>query len=119
MKEADDLALSVRMANAIAKEAGRRVDYFHIAGPRPNRSDEDNFFKPLKNLRVGNARVYLGLIHEADGVEGLQMRTAHARNYLKDFGIASTCGFGRRPGEEMENSLRIHREEVDAFTRSR
>jgi hypothetical protein len=119
MKEAKDMTLSVRMANAIAKEAGRRVDYFHIAGPRPNRSDEDGFFKPLRNLRVGNARVYLGLVHEADGVEGLQLRAAHARNYLKDFGIASTCGFGRRPGEEMENSLRTHREDVDSFTRSR
>ena len=65
MKEAEDMALSVRMANAIAKEAGRRIDYFHIAGPRPNRSDEDAFFKPLKNLKIGDARVYLGLIHKA------------------------------------------------------
>lgn len=118
MKEASDMALSVRMANAIAKETSRRIDYFHIAGPRPNRSDEDAFFKPLKNLKVGTARVYLGLIHDADGVEGMQLRASHARKHLKGFGIASTCGFGRRPGEEMETSLRTHREDVDAFLKS-
>jgi len=118
MKEANDLALSVRMANTIAKEARGRAGYFHIAGPRPNRSDEDQFFRPLRDLRVGDARVYLGLIHEVDGVEGMQMRTSHARKYLKDFGIASTCGFGRHPGEEMEASLQTHRSDVEAFVRS-
>ena len=106
------------MANTIAKEARGRADYFHIAGPRVNRSDEDRFFRPLQDLRVGDARVYLGLIHELDGVEGLQMRTTHARKYLKDFGIASTCGFGRHSGEEMEASLRTHRADVEAFVKS-
>ncbi|HTW86741.1 MAG TPA: hypothetical protein VMD75_01935 [Candidatus Binataceae bacterium] len=115
MKEATDMALSVKMANAIAKEAGRRVDYFQMAGPRPNRSEEAEFYQPLQNLDIGEARVFLGLIHDLDGADGLRMRVKRARSYLPDFGISAACGFGRRPGEEMEATIKTHRDDVDAF----
>lgn len=115
MKEQIDMAQDVRMCNAIVEEAGRRVDYFQFAGPRPNRSEEDDFYRPLSDLRIGDAKVYLGLVHDVDGTRGLRIRVATAKKYLDDFGISACCGFGRRPGEEMEKTLGTHRADVDCF----
>ncbi len=109
------MAQDVRMCNAIIEHAGRRVDYFQFAGPRPNRSEEDDFYRPLHDLRVGDARVYLGLVHDVDGTRGLRRRVATAKKYLEHFGISACCGFGRRPGEEMEKTLGTHRADVYCF----
>jgi hypothetical protein len=55
-------------------------------------------------------RLFLGLVHDADGVEGTRRRIAVAAKYAGDFGIAAECGFGRRPPETIPNLLRVHAE---------
>ncbi|MGH7906307.1 MAG: hypothetical protein ACREP6_06735 [Candidatus Binataceae bacterium] len=105
--EPKDLALSVRFANAAVAESGRRVDFVHLTVPI-NRSDDD-YFKPLTNLKLGDAKAYLGLIN-TDGVEGAKKRLAAARKYLSGFGVAAECGFGRENPERVPEILRIHRE---------
>ena len=52
MYEARDMGLVVRMANYAAANSGRKVDWFHLAGPRHLRSEDANFFRPLADLRV-------------------------------------------------------------------
>jgi hypothetical protein len=109
MFEPRDMALLVRMANHATQESGRKVDWFHLAGPRYLRSEEERFFSPLGDLRVGDARVFLGIVLPIDGVSGLKRRSSTASLFLGDFGIAMYCGFGRQPGQNgMETMLEHH-----------
>ncbi|MGH7962881.1 MAG: hypothetical protein ACRERD_13800 [Candidatus Binatia bacterium] len=108
MKEPQDLSLCVRMANAAVAESGRQVDWVHIPVPR-NRAD-DAYFAPLQDLAIGDAKLYVGLIHHTDGVEGALRRLAAARKYASGFGVATECGFGRRAKDTLPELLRIHRE---------
>jgi hypothetical protein len=108
MKEPENLALCVRMANAAAEESGRQVDFLHMPVPRDRR--DDAYFAPLRDLDIADARVFLGLVHATDGVEGTRRRVATAKRHLADFGIATECGFGRRPPATVPELLEIHRE---------
>ena len=109
--EPEDLALSVQMANLALANSGRRVDWIHM--PIPIGRSDDKYFAPLRDLKTGNAKVFLGLIHLLDGVEGSVRRARVARRYLDDFGIATECGLGRRQPETLIEVLRIHREVAD------
>lgn len=115
MREADDMELIVRMANTAVESTPRKVDYIHLAGPRPLRSDDDAFFAPLEKLEPGDAKIYLGLAMPHDGAAGLKVRMATAKRHLSDFGVANYCGFGRQPRESGQETLRRHRELVDAY----
>ena len=115
MYEARDMALLVRMANEASAHSARNVDFIHMAGPRTTRSDDDSFFEPLRDLDVGDTRVFLGLAMPIDGEDGLRIRTQTARRHLADFGIANYCGFARQPGVSPESTMRDHRALVDVF----
>lgn len=106
--EPADLRLLVRMANAARQAVARPIDYYHMPVPR-NRADAP-YFAPLQDLDIGEAKLYLGLLHHTDGVEGALRRVRTARQNLASFGIATECGFGRRPPETIPELLRIHRE---------
>jgi hypothetical protein len=106
MVEPTDLSLSVQMANLGCAEAGRKVDYVHMAVPR-DRSDDD-YFRPLGQLDIGTAIAYLGLVHHTDGEEGTRRRITAAKKFLADFGIATECGFGRRPADQIPELMDIH-----------
>jgi hypothetical protein len=41
-------------------------------------------------------------------VGGTRRRLATAEKYVKNFAIATECGFGRRPPETIPELLRIH-----------
>jgi len=114
MREADDMMLSVRMANAAIETSGRVVDYVHLAGPRSLRTDDLDFYRPLQELRPGDAKIYLGLLLPEDGEIGLTRRVAAARRYLPEFGIAGYCGFGRQPGLDPKTTLHNHRDAANA-----
>jgi len=109
--EPKDLSVAVRMLNEAAARAQRPLDFAHLPVPI-NRSD-DAYFAPLKDLRVSDARIFLGLIHYDDGVAGTRARIAAAKRHLADFGVATECGFGRRRPETLPALLRIHREVAD------
>lgn len=107
MTAMDDLGLCVRLSNEAVRRAPRRVDFVHM--PVVKHPDGD-FFAPLRDLDIGDTKVYLGLIHHTDGGEGFRERAALARAHLDDFGIASVCGYGRIEPEELPEVLRVHRE---------
>ncbi len=108
MVEPKHLGLCVRMANAAVARSGRRVDWVHMPVPR-DRTD-DAYFAPLAGLATGGTRVYLGLVHHSDGLAGARARIATARRHLSGFGIATECGFGRRPPAQVPELLNLHRE---------
>jgi hypothetical protein len=115
MYEARDMAVLVRMANFAVANSGRPVDWLHIAGPKYLRSEDESFFRPLSELRYGDARVFLGIVLPVDGVAGLKRRHATASKYLRDFGVALYCGFGRQPGVDGRETMREHRQAVHSL----
>jgi hypothetical protein len=108
-----DLSVCVGMAAAIVGAASRSVNYVHMPVPR-DRSDAA-YVAPLANLRLPSAtRLYLGLVHYTDGVEGTRKRIAAAGAIYPDFGIATECGMGRRVGQDIPALLRIHADVLEA-----
>ena len=118
MYEARDIGLSVRMANYAVANSGRTVDWVHMAGPRYLRSEDRSFFRPLVDLEVGETRVFLGIVLPVDGLTGLKRRHATASRYLKGFGVAMYCGFGRQPGTDHMETMREHARVVRALRES-
>ena len=106
--EPENLAISVRMANLAISRSKRRVDWVHMPVPIGRR--DDAYFAPLKDLQSGDTRIFLGLIHLHDGIEGSLARAKTARRYLPRFGVATECGLGRRPPETLTELLTMHRE---------
>ena len=48
-------------------------------------------------------------MHYTDGVAGARGRIAAAEKYLDDFGIATECGFGRRPShQDVRKLIQLH-----------
>ena len=111
MVEPKDLGRSVEMANIGCREAGRRVDWVHVAVPRDRQ--DDAYFAPLADLDIGGTVPYLGLVHHTDGEAGTRARIAAAKKVLPEFGIATECGFGRRPAAQIPDLLDIHLKVLD------
>jgi hypothetical protein len=105
--EPESLEPLVAVANAVGEDVSRAIKWFHMPVPR-DRSDEA-YFSPLADYQP-NADLYLGLLLLTDGIEGAERRVAAARRFRDDFGIATECGFGRRPPETIESLLQLHRE---------
>jgi hypothetical protein len=108
-KQPEDAAMLVRVANAIGDGVRRQVDWIHM--PVPIERDDDAYFAPLDGLRLADGtRLFLGLVHSQDGVEGTQRRIDTAARHIRGFGVATECGMGRRPREVVPELLRIQRE---------
>ena len=105
--EPGDLAATTGLASALTSALQRSIDYFHVPVPR-NRAD-DAYFEPLSDLAVGEAELYLGLVHYSDGLEGTRKRIDVAQKYRSEFGSACECVFGRRPAEHnIARLLQLH-----------
>ncbi len=104
-----DMGDMVDMANRLIRAITRPIQLIHMPVPR-NRSD-DAYFAPLTRLVLRpETELCLGLVHYTDGLEGTKRRMATAGKYVKNFAIATECGFGRRPPETIPELLRIHAE---------
>ena len=107
--EPTDMTDMVELANRLAASIRRPIDLIHMPVPR-DRSD-DAYFAPLQALELPpRTKLSLGLVHHTDGVAGTRKRLATAERYVRDFSIATECGFGRRRPETIPELLRIHAE---------
>src|SRR5579875_592292 len=106
----NDMSRGVRFANALVSEAQRKVDFVHI--PTLDRI-EDEFYAPLRELQVGGARVYLGMIHNMGDLGRFKKRVQAARKYLPDFGLAAPCGYGRENPAGLPTHLKEHQDAVE------
>ncbi len=105
-----DLGTAVEMLNAGARACRRRVDFAH-APVQFSRGLEDDHYRPLQHLDIGDARMYLGLIDPVDGVDGTVNRVEVARRHLPTFGLGTACGWGRRPlSQSVEDLLQLERD---------
>ena len=109
VKEPPDLGVSVAFANGLCQRVGRQVDWVHMPVPRDR--DDEAYFAPLADIALSpGTKLYLGLVHMTDGLDGAKARLYRAAKFVSDFGIATECGFGRRPPETIEPLLGLHRE---------
>ena len=112
MLQPPSLAVSVEITNAIAAAVRRPIGWVHMPVPRDR--NDDAYFAPLHDLKLHpETKLYLGLVHHTDGVEGTRQRMQTASRYVSDYGIATECGWGRRPKETLPALLRIHAEAAD------
>jgi hypothetical protein len=112
--EPKDLGTSVAFCNRTTQLAHRNVDYVHIPVPRGFKSATQ--YAPLANLDVpASTAVYLGLVHFTDGMDGTKERISLAKRYLKQFGVATECGFGRRDPGTTGSLLDLHRQAAAAL----
>ena len=107
--EPQDTSKLVDVANGLAAALKRSLNWISMPVPR-DRSDEA-YFAPLKHLQLHpETELYLGLVHITDGVEGTRRRIEAAQRVITNFGVATECGFGRRPADTIPELLRIHGE---------
>lgn len=100
------------VANGVSEGVGRPIQWLHLPVPR-DRSDEA-YFAPLRGLRLqSGTELYLGLVHLTDGVAGTEARIAAAQEIVAEFGVATECGFGRRPAETIPALLEVHASVAD------
>ena len=104
-----DLEVCVRFSNEAVKRISRHVDYVHMPVLQ---QPEESFFAPLKDLDIGDTKVFLGMVHHTDGIEDFRRRRDLARKYLPDFGIASVCGYGRVKPDECRDILDLHAQDA-------
>ena len=77
--------------------------------PVPRNRSDAAYYAPLRYLSLHpETEFYLGLVHFTGGVEGTLQRIKAAQQFVSDFGVATECGFGRRPPDTIPELLRIH-----------
>ena len=100
------------VANGVSARARRPIDWIHM--PVPKERDDDAYFAPLADLRLKpGCELYLGLVHMTGGLAGTRRRIAAAEKFVRDFGIATECGFGRRPADTIPDLFRQHLEAAE------
>jgi hypothetical protein len=105
--EPKDTALMVEFANNLFAAIDRPVAWVHM--PVPRGRDDAEYFAPLSDLhRPDGTELYLGLVHMTDGLDGAKRRLSAARGVVDDFGVATECGFGRRPPDTVPALLELH-----------
>ncbi len=107
--EPKDASKMVQLANLIAGVISHPLAYIHM--PVPIDRNDDGFFAPLRDLKLGpKTELILGLVHN-DGVDATKKRIAAAQKSVPTFGIATECGIARKRRPELVKSLiQIHAE---------
>jgi len=107
-----DLDLMVKLVNSLLQALPRRLNYIHM--PIPKHWTEPSHYKKLGDLRLpAETQVYLGLIHDSDGLDGAKRRISSASQHLNRFGAAASCGLGRRQPDDIPRILSLHRDVAD------
>ncbi|MGW0179731.1 hypothetical protein [Nocardia sp. NPDC003345] len=105
--EPADTSKLVAVASGVVHTLTRPLDWVHLPVPRA-RADED-FFGPLAALTLApETDLYLGLVHLSDGFDGARRRIKAAQAFVPRFGIATECGMGRYPAEQVPALLDLH-----------
>ncbi|KAK7992381.1 hypothetical protein PG988_001175 [Apiospora saccharicola] len=116
--EPQDTSLLVDLANALLEQEAiaPRTEWIHLPVPK-DRTDPD-YFAPLARLQLDAPglqppRIFLGLVHANDEA-GTKTRIETAQRSLPfPFGVATECGLGRTPPEEIDSILRICKETTE------
>ena len=97
----------------ILERTPHKVTYFHLPVPKSAMSFLPKYLAPLgelyKILESHGSELSLGLVH-FDDLEGTKERIAEAKKLAPKFSIATECGWGRTPADQVEDIMKISRE---------
>jgi hypothetical protein len=109
-----DIQVHVDAANLLTERIARRIDYIHMP-VLPEHGPED--YAKLANLRLApETKLFLGLIHRADGAAGAKRRIELASTVVDDFGVAHFCGLrdlNQVGAEGLDEVLELHGKVVE------
>jgi methionine synthase II (cobalamin-independent) len=103
--EPADTAIMADIIRGVLSAKARPIDRVHL--PVPIDRDDASYFRDLRGLDFGSTRLYLGLIHHEDGLEGARRRIAAAKQSVPGFGVATECGMGRTLADPVA-LLKLH-----------
>ena len=116
--EPKDLAVVTERGLALLEGSSHPINYFHAPVPVSAMDKLDAYYEPLKQLlpkfREHGTELYLGVVQpERDGTV---KRIEAARKAFGDlpFGVATECGWGRTPSEDIEKIMKISTELSEA-----
>ena len=103
----ENAGLLVEVATSIVQRIGPQhpIEWIHL--PVPKDRLDTAYFNPLKNLGIGDVKLFLGLVHSHDENGTEQRLKAAQAVYPRIFGIATECGMGRTPVEDIESIFTI------------
>jgi len=105
--EPQDSGKLVEVANALAANLDRSLNWIHL--PTPHGAEAD-WYAPLAELKLHEeTELYLGVVHADDGADGARRRIAAARRHVDGFGAATSCGWGRGGSVMVDGLLDLHR----------
>lgn len=106
-REPQNMGRLVEVANALSASMDRPLSWIHM--PISRRATGAAFYAALEDMKLRpETELYLGLLYPEDGVDGAQSRIAAARHFLGEFGVATECGWGRRPPSLVPELLALH-----------
>ncbi len=112
--EPADTGRLAAVAGRVLAGLERPVNWIHLPVPR-SRTDAA-YFEPLADLVLPpETDLYLGLVHATDGRAGALQRIEAARHSVPEFGIATECGMGRRPADQIPDLFDLHAELADTL----
>jgi hypothetical protein len=104
-----DVQVHVDAANLLTEQISRRIDYLHLP-MLPEHGPED--YAKLAGLRLSpETKLFLGILHRGDGVEGVRQRLELAAAVVDDFGIGHFCGLrdlNQVGTEGLDELLELH-----------
>ena len=101
-----DMGIMVEMANALAAQVRRPIQFVHM--PVPKDRTDDAYFAPLADLRLSpKTQLYCGLIH-FDDADGDRARLTAARRHARVDGLATECGMARGDPARLAALLAAH-----------
>jgi hypothetical protein len=104
-----DPAVMVALVNRIVETFGRPFAYVHF--PVPKHWTEPTHYAEFAKLRLpAQTKVYLGLVHQTDGLDGARRRIAAASHHIAEFGVATSCGLARRKPADIPAMFALHKE---------
>ncbi|UGT68042.1 hypothetical protein LTT66_33590 [Nocardia gipuzkoensis] len=112
--EPSDTGRLAAVAGRVLAGLDRPVNWIHLPVPR-SRTDAE-YFAPLADLALPpETDLHLGLVHATDGRAGALQRIETARRTIAEFGIATECGMGRRPADQIPALFDLHAELADTL----
>jgi hypothetical protein len=93
-----DNNVHVDWCNALSRKISRPIGYIHIPTiPEHDVAD----FRALTRLELhAETKLYLGVIHMDDGIEGAKRRLEAAATAIPSFGVAAFCGLAQPSRQE-------------------
>ena len=105
----EDAQLLVDIANDLSGRIRPHHGIHWIHMPVPKDRFDTAYFEPLRHLDIADTELFLGLVHAHDE-EGTLRRLKVARSvYRRPFGVATECGMGRTPLEDIDSIFTISR----------